>query len=692
MRIFLLFFLLLFSGLLANSQVPFTLNSSLQKEDLTSVLSIHEDKVGKLEVSDLKEQFFTPLTESNMGYSDSTFWVELPVRNPDSTSKKWYLVYESSVIDRIELYRKGEKQPLLILGDQVAFGNRSVDYRFPTFALEEKAKSETIYYLKIKSQSTIPIQIYAYSEIDLINFISSEQIVLGLYYGWMFVMVLYNLFLYISTRYKSYIYYVLFIWSFSFFQFILNGLGFQFLWPNSFYWANTSLLVFMIMATLTGSMFAANFLKSRQVFWLYRIYESIWVLGFILLVLSFFISYSISIKLSTYYAGLVALLLIFNAIYAWNIDIKQAKIFSLAFGVFILGVILFTLKSTGILPTNIYTSWTIQIGSALVVLLLSLGLADKINELSGDLKIRVDELGELNAKLNQSERRFRELFHGVGDIIFVLDSNWNFIDVNRAVTKHMGFKQDEIKGKNILEFIYKNKGINDTYNRIFVMEKLEELMETGTPVEFQSEFRQKYVMEPKELYLKLQFVELDETKEILGTASVIIEDVLNRYIKSERISFGINNYLRNAEIFSQKLTSHISKFSDNDTALAVKTSLREIIINAIEHGNLNITFDEKTKAMSDGNYLSFIQQRQEDPRYRDKTVNIEYVLDTKKVAFRITDEGNGFDHKKTMETKLDKLNQENIQHGRGIMMTKDVFDIIEYNDIGNQVSLVKYFR
>jgi hypothetical protein len=150
--------------------------------------------------------------------------------------------------------------------------------------------------------------------------------------------------------------------------------------------------------------------------------------------------------------------------------------------------------------------------------------------------------------------------------------------------------------------------------------------------------------------------------------------------------------LRNAEIVSQKLTSHITKFSDSDTLLSVRTSLREIIINAIEHGNLNITFDEKTKAMTEGNYLHFIQQRQEDPRYKDRKIKIEYVLDSKKVAFRITDEGYGFDHKKMMHAKMDQLNEASIQHGRGIMMTKEVFDVIEYNDKGNQVSLVKYFR
>jgi two-component system, sensor histidine kinase LadS len=693
MKKFILSYLLLFSGVFANSQAPFLLNEKLSIQDLSSNISIHEDFSRSLDFKDILSKNFSELQSKNMGYSSSVFWLKIPIRNESISGIDFYLEYGSTIIDRIELYEDSSSEPIKVLGDRVAFSERSINYRNPIFKIKMNPGETKNFYLRLESESTIPIQVTAYSVDSFLNHATLEQVIYGFYFGWMLVMIFYNLFLFASARIKSYLFYVFFIFSFAMFQFILNGFAFQYIWGDYPNWANQSLLVFMLLATITGLLFATHFLKARTTMnWLYRIYQILWSLGGILLILSFFIGYSASIRLATVFAALAAVLLIVNTILALQRGIRAAKIFAVATLVFIIGVFLYTLKSLGFLPSNALTNWTIQIGSALQVALLSLGLADRINELSLDLKTRVNELGEANAKLHTSDNRFRQLFHGVSDIIFVLDEDWNFIDVNRSVTKQLGFKPEEIKGKNILELVFKSKDLKDTYNRIFVMEKLEELHETEKAVDFLAEFQQKFVMEPKELLIKLQYVFLENKKEILGTASVMVEDILGRYLKKERIEFSIDNYLRNAEIMSNKLTNHIKKFSDINTLMAVRTSLREIIINAIEHGNLNINFDEKTKAMEDGNYLQFIQNRQNDPRYKDKKIVIEYVLDSKKVAYRITDEGKGFDHKKMMEAKMENLNQEFAQHGRGIMMTKDVFDIIEYNDKGNQVSLVKYFR
>ncbi|WCL50242.1 7TM diverse intracellular signaling domain-containing protein [Leptospira sp. GIMC2001] len=694
MKIFLAIYFILFSGVFANPQAPFEVKSKLTGDSLTQHFQIFEDSKGDASFASIQEANFKNLDSiTNLGYSSSVFWLKLTVENTSDKKVDWFLVSDSPVIDFIELYSPDSEAPLKTQGDRVSFHTREINYRTPIFSMEQDPTSQSIYYIKIQSQSTIALGFFGYSNDELINFIINEQIVYGIYYGWVLVMILYNLFLYISTRYKSYLFYVLFISSFAMFQFILNGFAFQYFWPESTTWANLSLLLFMVLANMFGSLFTVNFLKTRTtVFWLYRIYQIVWAIGCIVFISMFILPYSLAIKIASVFTACVATLMFGDGIYAITRGIKVAKIFLTAFSVLIIGAILYALKSAGILPSNPFTNWTIQIGSSIEVALLSLGLANKINELTGDIEVRVKELNETNQKLFTSENRFRELFHGVGDMIFVLDHNWNFIDMNRTVTRHLGFKPEEVRGKNILEFIYKSKDIKDTYNSIFVLEKLEELLDTGKPVDFQAEFRQKFVMEPKELYVKLQHVQLDENKEILGTASVLVEDVIGRYLTKERISFKINNYLRNAEIISQKITAHISKFSDGDTMLGVRTSLREIIINAIEHGNLNISFDEKTQVMATGNYLQFIQQRQVDPRYKDKLVTIEYVLDSKKVAFRITDEGKGFDHKKMMEAKMEKLNEANVQHGRGIMMTRDVFDIIEYNDKGNQVSLVKYFR
>jgi hypothetical protein len=693
MKSFLGLFLVLVSGIFANSQVTFEIKKDLTRATLTPYLEIHEDATGSLDFDSVRSKPFTALTSTNMGYTSSVFWVRWSVTNTGQSSIPYFLVYDSTVIDRLELFKVGREDPIQITGDRFPFYNRSFAYRNPIFGLETQGNSEETYYLRISSESTIPILLEVFTKDSFLEWVAQENFIFGLYYGWMLVMVLYNLFLYVSTRFKSYLFYVLFISCFGLFQFILNGLAFQYFWPNWVSWANSSLLVFMDLSILFGSIFAVNFLKTRMTFsWLYRVYQVVWVISGILFVSIYFLSYAFMIRCITSLAGFTAALMLFNGVVAIFRKINTARIFVFAFAVFILGVVLYSAKSAGYLPSNDWTNWTIQIGSALVVALFSLGLGDKINELSRDLSQRVVELKDTNQKLQRSDQRFRELFHGVSDIIFVLDPQWNFIDVNKAVTKHLGFKSEEIKGKNILEFIYKNKDIKDTYNRIFVLEKLEELADTQAPVDFQAEFRQKFVMEPKELYIKLQYVELGQSKEILGTASVIVEDVLSRFIKKERVSFEMNNYLRNAEIISQKLTSNLLKFTDLDTVIGIRTSLREIIINAIEHGNLNISFEEKTESMLEGNYLQFIQTRQNDPRYKDKKIHIEYVIDSKKVAYRITDEGKGFDHKKIFTTKVENLNKENIQHGRGIMMTRDVFDIVEYNEKGNQVSLVKYFR
>lgn len=693
MRKFLLLYLLLFSGVLANSQVSFLLDDDLSEKDLVPFLRIHDDKSTRLTLEEVQDRDFSSIRDRNLGYTNSHIWLNWKMENSGREDREAIVVYHSNLIDRLELYEKGQTEPIQVLGDRIPYGNRSIDYRNPSFLLKIPAQSHREFYLKVVSESTIPITITANSPENFFTRISNENMIFGLYFGWMLVMFFYNLFLYISARIKSYLFYVLFIFSLAMFQFILNGFAFEYFWPNWTDWANRSLLIFMIGSTITGLLFTTHFLITRQtMYWLYRFYQVLWAIGAVLLVLCFVLSYTIVIRLATFYAALSAILLLVNGILSMVRRTRTAKIFMLASSVFLVGAFMYSLKSMGLLPDIPATSWTIQIGSALFVALLSFGLADRIKELSQDLKKRMVEFEEVNSRLQSSDNRFRQLFHGVSDIIFVLDENWNFIDVNRSVTRHLGFKPDEIKGKNILEMIFKSKDIKNTYNRIFVMEKLEELNDEGDTVEFQTEFQQKYVMEPKEMFIKLQEVELESKKEILGTASVMVEDILGRYLETERISFVIDNYFRNAEIMSNKLTTHILRFTDMNTLQAVRTSLREIIINAIEHGNLNISFDDKTRAMEEGSYLHFIQNRQEDPRYKDKKIRIDYVLDSKKVAYRITDEGRGFDHKKMMEAKMDDLNEGNLQHGRGIMMTRDVFDIVEYNDKGNQVSLIKYFR
>ncbi|HBS04366.1 MAG TPA: histidine kinase, partial [Leptospiraceae bacterium] len=381
-----------------------------------------------------------------------------------------------------------------------------------------------------------------------------------------------------------------------------------------------------------------------------------------------------------------------NGIHIMILGVRQARFFLAAWLFFLLGGALNVLKSAGILPDTFITTYGIQIGSALEAMVLSLGMGDRINQLSASLQKNVKAL---SVAQNESEKvgiRLQTLVEEADDFIFTLDESWNFTMVNKTFQRILKYGQEELLSMNFLELIY-NRDWKDSLNKIFALEKLEELSKPGTSVSFQTEFKQKHVMEPRDTQIQLQYLQYEDgRREILGRGNIITEDVLARYLIKERVEFSIENYVRNAEILSQRLSSLISRFADAEVQMTVRTSLREIIINAIEHGNLEITFDEKTKALEEGSYLALIEERRENPKFKNRKIYLEYSIDEDRVAFRVTDEGQGFDHRKMLKTDEKKLNEDFMAHGRGIMMTVSAFDIVRYNEKGNRVALVKYFK
>ena len=113
------------------------------------------------------------------------------------------------------------------------------------------------------------------------------------------------------------------------------------------------------------------------------------------------------------------------------------------------------------------------------------------------------------------------------------------------------------------------------------------------------------------------------------------------------------------------------------------TGLSELVINAIEHGNLAITYDEKTQLIKDNLLYDEIDKRLLLDEYRDKRVLIEYSRDKDSIVFTITDEGNGFDYKSYIDIDLSEVLD---SHGRGIAMAKLLsFDNIAYQGTGNTV-------
>ena len=114
--------------------------------------------------------------------------------------------------------------------------------------------------------------------------------------------------------------------------------------------------------------------------------------------------------------------------------------------------------------------------------------------------------------------------------------------------------------------------------------------------------------------------------------------------------------------------------------------LNDLLMNAVEHGNLGITYDEKTSLQETQQWEPEVQRRLGLSENAQKYVEVNFERRDGTIHFVITDQGKGFDWKQ-YEAFSPELAL--ASHGRGIAMAKALcFDHLEYQGIGNQVYCV----
>ena len=124
-----------------------------------------------------------------------------------------------------------------------------------------------------------------------------------------------------------------------------------------------------------------------------------------------------------------------------------------------------------------------------------------------------------------------------------------------------------------------------------------------------------------------------------------------------------------------------------DNKMHLQLALAELIVNAIEHGNCGISYEEKKAALSSGLSASqLIAEKCKDPVIRAKRAIFNWEIKKDGSVFVIEDEGEGFDVKTHIE-KLRKQDQYSL-HGRGIRMAAGIAHKLKYNSKGNQAVLI----
>jgi anti-sigma regulatory factor (Ser/Thr protein kinase) len=153
----------------------------------------------------------------------------------------------------------------------------------------------------------------------------------------------------------------------------------------------------------------------------------------------------------------------------------------------------------------------------------------------------------------------------------------------------------------------------------------------------------------------------------------------------ENGSFVCGNDPLDIHFYTQFLVNYLYNTNriNEDERYKLQMTLTELLTNALEHGNLNISYEDKTKWMEEhGDIFGLVAQRISDPRYVNRQITITYSIGKEKSVFVIHDEGDGFDWR----TYADKdIQHGNELHGRGIKLSLGLVTKMAYNEKGNQV-------
>ena len=126
---------------------------------------------------------------------------------------------------------------------------------------------------------------------------------------------------------------------------------------------------------------------------------------------------------------------------------------------------------------------------------------------------------------------------------------------------------------------------------------------------------------------------------------------------------------------------------DETDRIRAGVALEEALVHAICHGNLELTSDEVDRGRAAGpdGLKKVIAQRRSRLPYRDRKIELEVQVTTSTARFVIRDGGTGFDsaHRFTREDCFVK------GRGIGIAVMNMLMDNVSYNEVGNEMTLIK---
>jgi len=318
-------------------------------------------------------------------------------------------------------------------GDQRSFWQRPIWHRNYLIPLPSVEADSLRIYFRVQSEGAVEVPLRLWERDAFWNLEQGTLLVKGAFAGILLVMVLYNIFVFVVVRDQSYLYYVGYGLSILLFQLSIDGLAYQYIWPELKGWHQSSIVLFVCFAAVFRCMFTISFLNLPT-----RWPAAAWslsvvvALALLLSSLSVVLPYNLAVKLtvllvlpSTMICLLVGAVLLYRGL-------RRARYFVSGWLVYLLGATLFSLAKLGWLPVNLLTEHLLQVGVTIEIILFSMALADSIN-------LERHEKQRAQRQSIQNLERYRSLYENAVEGIYQSDIDGRLIAVNPAMAAMFGY-------------------------------------------------------------------------------------------------------------------------------------------------------------------------------------------------------------------------------------------------------------
>lgn len=358
---------------------------------LTDRFGILEDRAGTLQLEDVLSRRSDgaaadfskgqpPAWSLNFGLTSSAYWLRLTLANSGAVPFDGMLEFMyPRLASNVQVYapKADGTYTVVTTGYAQPFASRPYAHHFYVFPLAIPAQTEQTLYFRFQSDVNleIPGRLWpreAFHRYERVDYVSQ-----ALYFGMVIAMMAFNLLLFIALRSTRYLLYVCFGVSTALSVASVNGLAIEYLWGNSPYWINISASVGYSVSLALGIVFMRSMVDTQRLVPKLDTALKVSVGLQLATAVALAVSYTTVIKPQLAFAGATALLVLLTGVWCALKRDRSALFFSLAFAVMTVGAAANSLRALGVIPTTLFSTYGIQIGSAIEMVLLAFALADR---------------------------------------------------------------------------------------------------------------------------------------------------------------------------------------------------------------------------------------------------------------------------------------------------------------------------